>query len=75
MKAIDWPNNHAVNITSYQKGRFNILVIVLLNKPDLKDIESKSQFLIIPDAAIEKLLSKPNENRLNNGRTITVNKK
>lgn len=74
LKAIDWPKNRAVSISSYQRGRFDVLVIVLLNLPDLKDTKSISQFLIIPDSETEILLSKPNELRLNNGRTIQEKK-
>lgn len=66
VKAIDWPNELAVN-GSFDSG-FDILVVVLLNK------NGKPKFLLFPQADLEAIISPYNPERKNNKRTLTISK-
>lgn len=66
VKAIDWPNELAVN-GSFGSG-FDILVVVLLNK------DGKPKYLIFPQADLEAIISPHNPERKNNKRTLTISK-
>jgi hypothetical protein len=66
VKAIDWPNQVAVN-GRFESG-FDVLVIVLLN------IDSVPRYLLIPNDRLSQFVSKFNQNRKNNQRTITISK-
>jgi hypothetical protein len=63
VKAINWPNEAAVN-GKFNEG-FNFLVVVLLNG------SKQSRFIVIPHAELKQYLSKPNPDR-GDARTLTV---
>jgi hypothetical protein len=66
VKAIDWPNELAVN-GSFDSG-FDILVVVLLNK------NGKPKYLLFPQADLDTIISPHNPKRQNKKRTLTVSK-
>ncbi len=66
VKAIDWPNELAVN-GSFDSG-FHILVVVLLNK------DGKPKYLLFPQAGLEAIISPHNHKRMDNKRTLTIRK-
>ncbi|MBZ5792698.1 hypothetical protein K8353_21510 [Burkholderia contaminans] len=68
VKTIDWPNQLAVN-GSFADG-FDYLVVVLLDRKN-----PRSRFFVFEHGELDALLSKPNGERRDGKRTLTMSQK
>lgn len=71
VKTISWPKITAVN-GNFDNKNFDFLIVVLLNYSSIH--KEPSRYFIFEFNEIDQFLSKYNENRQNNVRTITFSK-
>ena len=73
VKTIDWPEKNPVNL-NVDNLDFDILIVVLLNKPTATEQNRKSRFFIITANEVTALASQNNPDRKDKNRTISFPK-